>query len=262
MSAIRHLRQCAFKSVLRDSEKEKIKRSARTVIINLRKYFKKDIKKIQIFGSFSRGTLLPRKIDERSDIDILVVFSERDAIPQTYLNRVRRFVETNYSRSEIYQSHPTIVLSLNHINIEIVPAVNSLFSGLQIPAPASNYEEWIDTSPTEFNAELQDKNKSAGSNIKPLIRLAKYWNAKQGYIYPSYELEQRLVSHWYFGAKNIRDYFYQGVSALDLSWSAAQWKNDKLESAKELIQSAKEAERLGKNDWAELEMKKLLPVFW
>src|SRR5690606_40140815 len=58
----------------------------------------------------SRGTILPRSMDEQSDIDYMVVFSDGSATPQTYLNRLKTFVEKRYGSSEIYQSSPTIVL--------------------------------------------------------------------------------------------------------------------------------------------------------
>jgi hypothetical protein len=62
-------------------------------------------------------------MDEKSDIDYMVVFSDRDYQPQTYLDRLRRFTEYYYQKSEIKQSHPTIQLELNHIRFELVPAV-------------------------------------------------------------------------------------------------------------------------------------------
>ncbi|MFV8635809.1 hypothetical protein [Ralstonia pseudosolanacearum] len=53
----------------------------------------------------------------------MVVFSDSGATPQTYLNRLKIFVEKRYGSSEIYQSSPTIVLELraantSHLRIE------------------------------------------------------------------------------------------------------------------------------------------------
>ena len=262
MSSMRYLRKCAFKAMLRDAEKENIERSVRTVKVRLRKHFTNAVGRIRVFGSFSRGTLLPRKIDVRSDVDLMVIFKDKDSAPQTYLNRLKKFAVSNYSSSEIYQSNPTIVLCLNHINIEIVPAVNKVLPGFQIPAPASDFIEWIETDPVQFNIELKEKNKQTKSKMKPLIRLAKYWNATQGYIYPSYELEQRLVSHWYFGEKNLRDYFYAGILSLELPWQAAMWKKEKLDRTKRIIESAMEEEQCGNQELSELKIRKLLPEFW
>jgi hypothetical protein len=108
---------------------------------------------------------------------------------------------------------------------ELVPAVSSFFGQLYIPAPASDFTDWIETSPVEFNKELQDKNARTSSKMKPLIRVIKYWNAQNGYVFPSYELEQQLISYWYWGDKNLRDYFYSAFESLDLPWGSAQWRH-------------------------------------
>ena len=92
-------------------------------------------------------------MDANSDVDYMFVFKNDWSKPQTFLNRIRRFVEQCYSTSEIAQSNPTIVLNLNHIRFELVPAVQGLFGNLQIPAKASDYNEWLGTDPTGFNCE-------------------------------------------------------------------------------------------------------------
>lgn len=58
----------------------------------------------------TRNTILPRYMDSHSDVDYMVVFKDSGFRPQTYLERLRRFVERNYTRSQIKQSHPTIQL--------------------------------------------------------------------------------------------------------------------------------------------------------
>jgi len=59
------------------------------------------------FGSSTRGTILPRSMDEHSDIDYMIVFSDNTATPQTYLNRLKAFVEKRYGSSEIYPARPS-----------------------------------------------------------------------------------------------------------------------------------------------------------
>ena len=93
--------------------------------------------------------------------------------PQTYLDRLRIFANKKYATSEIFQSHPTIVLSLNHINFELVPAIYNY--SYQIPSPASSWSEWLATDRAGTNQALLDKNKTENYQIKPLVRLIKYW---------------------------------------------------------------------------------------
>ena len=94
----------------------------------------------------------------------MVVFDTSDGQkkPQTYLDRLKKFAETKYSTSEIFQSSPTIVLSLNHIKFELVPAIYNY--GYQIPSPASSWVDWVSTDPITANKALQDKNAAENYN--------------------------------------------------------------------------------------------------
>jgi hypothetical protein len=46
-------------------------------------------------------------MDYHSDIDYMVVLKEDGSVPQTYLDRIKRFAERYYNRSEIKQSNPS-----------------------------------------------------------------------------------------------------------------------------------------------------------
>jgi len=148
---------------------------------------------------------LPRQADNNSDIDYMVVFdiSVYEARkPQTYLDRLRRFTETKYSSSEVFQSRPTIVLSLKHIKFELVPAIYNY--GYQIPSPASSWVEWMNTDPMGANKSIQDKNKAENYLIKPLVRLVKYWNACHGYPFSSFLIEQYIVGKYFWSCSTIK----------------------------------------------------------
>ena len=120
MSVNTHLTALASALVLTETEKAGIATSITTLASRLDSYFQKDITSHILFGSYPRVTILPRKTDSNSDIDYMVVFSTTDGQkkPQTYLNRLKNFAEAKYQTSEITQSSPTIVLSLNHIKLD------------------------------------------------------------------------------------------------------------------------------------------------
>lgn len=152
---------------------------------------------------------------------------------------------------------------LNHIRFELVPAINQFFYGLQIPAPASAYQKWIGTDPTDFNSSLINANKANNNLIKPLIRLVKYWNAVNGYVFDSYSLEKDIVNHGYWhigflsGSAQLQDYFYDYMKSLDLGWGEAQWRHEKVERAKRIIN---EANMLGRDPVkSEQKIRQLLP---
>ena len=129
MTVNSYLTYLANSSIIKKTEQANIQRSVFTLRIKLKKYFGPAISRQLIFGSYSRGTILPRTMDVNSDVDYMIVFSDSSAKPQTYLDRVREFAETYYTRSEIFQSNPTIVLSLNHIRFELVPAIGGSWWG-------------------------------------------------------------------------------------------------------------------------------------
>jgi len=77
------------------------------------------------------------------NVDYMVIFENPNNYkPQTLLNYLKNFVNHYYRTSEIYQSHPTIVLELNHITFELVPAKKDILGTVYISSPSSSYEEW------------------------------------------------------------------------------------------------------------------------
>lgn len=264
MSVNTYLTNLASSLVLSETEESSIKTSIATLSNRLDSHFGDSITSQFRFGSSTRGTILPRKADKNSDIDYMVVFDTFDGQkkPQTYLDRLKRFTEVKYSTSERYQSHPTIVLSLNHINFELVPAVQRYSFSSQtysIPSPASNWMAWISTNPSQLNVELQDKNKSNQFQIKPLVRLVKYWNAVNGYPFPSFLLETHIINQSFWGCVTLKDYFYQFWSGFSYQYLTPQYIKDKVDRAKKIIAETEEYEANGSPLTAELHIKTLLP---
>jgi len=264
MTVNSYLDNIARNSIIRDTEKESISRSIRTLKNRLNSYFGNDLSDTMIFGSYSRNTILPRTMDNESDIDYMIVFKDSTFQPQTYLNKLRRFVEFYYSSSDIKQSNPTIILSLNHINFELVPAINNLFTGLKIPAKVSDYNNWIDTDPISFNTKLTTANQYNNNLIKPLVRLIKYWNVCNGKPFESYDIEQKIIlnnsspRNILLIGKSLRELFYEAILNLEVSWLEAQWKKEKVERAKKLINEIKLYDSL-QSSLAISSLKRLLP---
>ena len=264
MSINSYLTQQANSAIVRDQEKLSIQRSIATLEARLKAYFGTQLKSSFIFGSHSRGTILPRAMDAQSDVDYMVISSDTGLQPQSYLDRLRRFAEVQYARSEVAQSHPSVVLELNHIRFELVPAVQGWFSGLQIPAKGSGYQSWQDTDPNGFNQTLSRANQANDNLIKPLVRVMKYWNATAKYPFESYALEQPIVGQGYgfFGllaSRQLADFFFQAGDSLDVGWSAPQWKQEAVSRLKQLASLAQSQERSANSIQAEATIKRLLP---
>lgn len=265
MTVSTYLDMLARAAIIRDTEKENINRSLANLRTKVTSYFGSEVREQITFGSYTRDTLMPRTMDPLSDVDHMVVFRDDFYRPQTYLDRLRVFCENNYGRSEIAQSRPTIQLNLNHIKFELVPAIKSDWSGLRIPGKASGYQDWIQTDPNGFNALLTAANGRLDYKLKPVIRLMKYWNADNGYVYESYELEQLIVSfpfaaYTLFSTTDLKTYLFAYILNNLSTWYLPQWKIDKIVRARQIVERVKALE--GRGEWtaAEQEIKRLFPV--
>lgn len=262
MSIQSHLDNLSSQLNLKQDEKDKIKKSIATLSDRLNKYFEGQLIDHFKFGSYTRGTILPRKADEYSDVDYMVIFKNPNGYkPQTLLNYLKNFVNYYYRSSEIHQSHPTIVLELNHIKFELVPAKKDIWGAIYIPSRVSSYEEWITTDPNAFNKKLTDANVRYYSRIKPLVRLMKYWNRLNGSYLSSYTLENWIVENYYWNCLSLKDFIYSTFEKLTYNYNDPQGYKQKVDRAKKIIQQTKEYERNDMPYSAESEIKKLFPDF-
>ena len=94
-----------------------------------------------------------------------------------------------------------------------------------------------------------------------MIRLVKYWNAQNGYVYDSFELEKDLVGNTYWYCSNLKDYFYSAVEKLP-TWDLPQYKKDKVQRAKDIVTKTKEYEADELPVSAENEIKKIIPYLY
>lgn len=259
MSVLSFLTDTASNAVLSSTEQSSITTSVTTLQSRMGLYFDSGVIKQHFrFGSSSRGTILPRSMDEHSDIDYMIVFSENNATPQTYLNRLKAFVDKYYSSSEIRQSSPTIVLELNHIKFDLVPATTTYWlEEIQIPNKSGG---WMSTNPNDFNATLEAKNKEHKSLIKPTIRLFKYWNATAGYPFESFDMEKWVCGLSFWWLTNQKDYFLSVIENLNTNSLYAQWVNNEITRAKNIVANVRQYEKDEKPVTAETEIKKLFRI--
>ena len=201
------------------AEQRKIDASVATLKARLKLHFGNDIKSIVEFGSYKRDTILPRQYDDLSDVDLMILFNHGtiQVSPGTYRNYLMRFAEQRYSRSDVKKSSPTVVLQLEHINYDLVPAheeSNYLFGSKTIYIPQTD-AAWMRTDPLGFNAELTRLNTANAYNLKRVIRLLKAWNAKADYPFASYTLEQELARINYWGCLSLENYFFRAIENLN-----------------------------------------------
>ncbi|UBZ05652.1 hypothetical protein LDL76_09745 [Salegentibacter mishustinae] len=254
MSVLSYLTDLSSTITLADWERTSIDTSINILSTKLGNHFS-NIESKFVFGSYDRKTILRRSRDANSDVDFMVSFTDgSDWTPQTLMNRLKRFAEDNYSRNEIYQSSPTIVLELSRIKFELVPAYYT-WGTYHIPAPASSYSTWINTYPHALKGQLNDKNKDNNYQIRKLVRLLKYWNVLNNKVYSSYELEKYVLDKHYWLCTSLKDYFYDAVEGLP-TYNLSYTNQLKVNKLKGIVKETKGNERQGWNYLAEEEIKK------
>lgn len=230
-----HLKRISSELFIKYSgeERRKIDKSVDNIINKLDEYFDDEIDDPILFGSYTRDTILPRRFDPNSDIDILIQFNTHDydkLKPESYRSQLKRFAEDNYPYSIVVKDHPSIVLELNHIKFDLVPAIfdkGFFYDSIEIPNKNGG---WMETEPDKFNDELTKANTRYNSIVKPVIRLIKYWNASHGYPYFSFELET-AIADMDFSNDNLESGFLYAIKKLS-TYDLPNWAANKVEVLK------------------------------
>lgn len=228
------------------TEKTKIEASIKNIKSKLRQEFGDDIIDIVEFGSYARKTNLPRMYDEKSDIDLMIVFNHDrlDWNPSTYRKHLLKFTDIYFPKSISYKSSPTVVLELNYIKYDLVPAHQKdegWFTTDMVMYIPDTDTDWMETDPHGFSVDLNEVNENYDYNVKRIIRLLKAWNAKVGYPIQSYELEQEIAD-MDFSYDNLEDGFFYAIEQLsaDRDSAGAERKVEALQENAEKVKDALE----------------------
>jgi predicted nucleotidyltransferase len=259
-----HLRRISSELFIKydAEERRKINVSIDNITTRFEESFDDEISEIILFGSYTRDTILPRRFDAHSDIDILIQFNTEDydkLTPNSYRNQLKKFAEQNYPHSIVAKDHPSIVLELNHIKFDLVPSIfdNGFFyDSVEIPNKKGG---WMETEPERFKKKLTEANTRYNSVVKPIIRLLKYWNASHEYPYFSFELEI-AVSEMNFNNDNYETGFLHAIKKLQSS-ELPEWavrKVDMLKTTAKRINECLENEKIQK---AKDQLDRILPGF-
>lgn len=259
----RHLAKIANQSILADDVKDVVQHTLGTLQTHLQQHFGARLQTSVVFGSYSRGTILPRAMDARSDVDYMVVFSASEPSVPACLEQLRDFARQRLGIAEPIHDQATLRLENQHLRFELVPATMNLFGGLQIAVPAGLHGSWLDTDPQAAHDKLTEANRRHGGLIRPLVRILKYWNALAHYPFEPFVLEQKVVG-FALGqntpSTRISDYFIQFVEAMHVSWEDLPPRRDAVERLKALTAQARQFQRAGHDVQAKGVMLQLLPA--
>lgn len=255
MSVLTYLEKLEEKLRLSDDEKSSIETSLNNLKFKLNNWFGTEISDIFVFGSYKRNTNLCRNADSSSDVDIMIVFKDFGYKPQTYINKLKTFMEVKYSSSEIYQSNPCAILELKHIKFELTPAIWYYGNKYKIPDKANSYQDWLITEPFYLDELAKTK---PHLRYKHVTRLVKYWNCINNKYFPSYSLEQKVLqSTLYCYSENLKQSLFQVLKSINCEYNTPQYVKDYIDKTKLIISNVENYERQNLQNLAESEIKKL-----
>mgnify|MGYP004682362529 CR=1 FL=1 len=245
MSVLTYIENLEKKLRLSEDEKNTIEISINNLKTKIKNWFADDLIEILVFGSYKRNTNLCRRADNQSDVDIMIVFKDLGRKPQTYIDRIKRFMETKYKTSEIYQSNPCAILELQHIKFELTPAIWNYDNTYKIPDKASSYFDWMNTQPFYLD-ELSKK--QTHIQYKQISRLVKYWNCLNRKYFASYELEKIVLNTTlYCYSRNLKENLFQVLNSINYDYSMPQYVRDYIIKTKEILRDIQINENLYPN---------------
>lgn len=223
------------------TERDQITTSFGTIQTRLKNHFGNKVNDVLVFGSWDRDTILPRKYDTNSDLDIMIVFdhSTLNNTPETYRKWVLEFAQSKYSTSLSKKDFPTVRLDMTHITFDLVPTrIEEYVFWKQHYIPNSG-NQWMTTDPFSFTQTVKQKNVENKSVVKPVLRLVKAWNAKAGYPFDSYDLEKYIVNNVFWSwNQSVESAFFSAINCLP-TLSGTQVQINKVVSAQSNIKTIK-----------------------
>jgi Second Messenger Oligonucleotide or Dinucleotide Synthetase domain len=134
-------------------------------------------------GSYARDTA----IAPLDDVDMVVVFDPTEwqsgflfgkPAPEKILQSFASAIRYRYPESSLRTQRRSICLSLNHLDIDVVPATNVAGEGHRIEIPDGDSGEWIISAPKVHTAIATEVNLRHRGLFKPLVKLLKSWNSE------------------------------------------------------------------------------------
>ena len=200
-----------------DTERNKINASLTQLEKVLKDKLQNNISSFLRFGSYTRNTILPRKYDPQSDIDLMVIFNASNGVKTagTYRKYLLDVVTNSYPNSISRKDFPVVKLELNYIMFDIVPAyISENYFGKTYYIP-DNRDGWRSTVPNDVNSDLAEKNQRIGNNIiRNIIRLCKHWNASANYPLESYLMEKQILNITFWGNEDTYSGFLKVMNSI------------------------------------------------
>lgn len=257
MSMVDYLEACVVKSQLAEQQLTEIENNLANLRQQIGWYFS-NVKQHFQFGSSIRDTALPKPLDSHADIDYMLIFDDSGYLPKAYLKQLKGFLEHYYEEDQILHRTESIELELSGCVYELIPSTLDSKGRYQIP---NDNGEWLLTNPADLQAVLNKKDLAHHHLLKSTIRLAKYWNAQNGYVYESSYLFEKWIAGRHFSGfpVNQKEYFFHIFDNMRPDYEEDETRKQIIQTAREQVYQIRELEKNQDHRRAEIELRKLIP---
>ena len=197
------------------------------------------IKTHYLSGSYARDTA----VYPLDDVDIIFIIepehwphdwnflfgTERFPKTSAVLESFARAIRYRYRDSSVFEQRRSIRLQLYHLDVDVVPAIQHPNDSRFILIPDHHANDWILSSPILHAEKATSANKFQNGQLKPLIKLLKYWNGQLPSTarLKSFAIETMCVRIFeQLPMKTLQDglhYFFDFVSSFSGRQSSFRW---------------------------------------
>lgn len=161
-----------------------------------------DVENTLLMGSYKRDTQI-RSLENGDliDVDCLFILKSSDQNLLRYwrandggrqaLSDLRSAID-GYQGIKAVIDYPAVKLTWADMTMEIVPAFNRTGGGYLIPAQNAWTNLWQETDPITDGKKISEVNQATGGEFKPMVKMLKCWNRKEGRILSSFGIETVL----------------------------------------------------------------------
>lgn len=141
------------------------------------------IRNSYLSGSYARDTA----IYPLDDVDIIFLIDPTrwssyyifvNPPPATVLESFADAIRYRYDQTPVRTQRRSVCLQLNHLDVDVVPAIVEREGTDFIKIPDRRENEWIRSAPQFHTKYATWLNQKLDGNFKPLVKLLKYWNSK------------------------------------------------------------------------------------
>lgn len=190
-------------------------------------------------GSYARDTA----IAPLDDVDIIFLvnpehwlsswdrFLELKPSPASVLDTFANAIRRRYDQSSVHTQRRSVCLRMNHLDIDVVPAMRYGSDVNAILIADAKADEWIVSAPKKHEALASKLNLMRDGNFKPLVKLLKFWNSQLPSTANLKSFAIETMAAKLFTAVSFRSleqgllYYWDFVSYLGGNRTVHRWEN-------------------------------------